>query len=193
MVIHFLRFFFRLAGWKMNPAIPPEAYKKCVMIAAPHTALSDATLTLGAFGEMGIPLRYAIKKEFNFFPVGAFLASAGALWIDRSGNSKDRGKKSYVEQMTDLFADRESLVMLIAAEGTRTLRTEWKTGFYYVASNAGVPITLGYLNYKTKEAGVGPAIYPSGDMEADMRKIMDFYRNIPGKYPEKFALDERYA
>ena len=82
---------------------------------------------------------------------------------------------------------------MITPEGTRARRTQWKTGFYYAALKAGVPICLGYLDYAKKEAGVGPALYPTGNLEADMRKIMDFYRNIKGKYPELFSLDERFG
>lgn len=176
----------------MDRNVPPEAFHKCVMTAAPHTSLWDGIFALGAFLIMGIPLRYAIKKEFDYFPVGNLLSAAGALWIDRKHNAKDGKRQSYVDAMADVFAENEKIALMIAPEGTRSLTKEWKTGFYHVAKQAGVPITLGYLDYKKKQAGVGPAIYPGDNMEADLQQMMDFYREISGKYPEKFMLDIRY-
>ncbi|RMG16390.1 MAG: acyltransferase [Bacteroidetes bacterium] len=192
MIKKLFHLLFRINGWKMKHDVPPEVFGKCVMTAAPHTSLWDAVYALAAFNEMKIPVRFAIKKEFNYFPVGWFLRSAGALWIDRSATAEERGKKSYVDAMAEVFGKEEHICMLIAPEGTRKRTTKWKTGFYHVAKKAGVPIALGYLDYAKKEAGVGALVVPSDDMQADMRKIMDFYRNIQGKHPERFALDARY-
>ena len=82
---------------------------------------------------------------------------------------------------------------MITPEGTRALRTKGKTGFDHLAVGAKVPIGLGYLDYKNKVAGVARLMYPSGDMEKDMKEIMAFYKNIQGKHPEKFSVDLDYA
>ncbi len=74
--------------------------------------------------------------------------------------------------------------MMVTPEGTRKYVPRWKTGFYRVAQEADVPIILGYLDYKKKHAGVGPVFYPTGDYNEDLPKIMDFYRDKTGKYPE---------
>jgi 1-acyl-sn-glycerol-3-phosphate acyltransferase len=95
--------------------------------------------------------------------------------------------------MAELFEQHQRIAVMVTPEGTRSLRKQWKTGFYYAALKADVPICLGYLDYANKIAGVGPVIYPSGNLETDMRQIMDFYRPIQGKHPELFSLDERYA
>jgi len=91
--------------------------------------------------------------------------------------------------MTDLFNSTDELVIMVTPEGTRSKSTKWKSGFYHVAMNAKVPIGLGYLDYKTKTAGVGKMIYPSGDYIKDMKEIMDFYKDITAKYPEKYSPD----
>ncbi|MEO1448265.1 MAG: 1-acyl-sn-glycerol-3-phosphate acyltransferase [Bacteroidota bacterium] len=192
MIKKLFAWFFRVKGWTFIPTVPQEAYKRCVMIAAPHTTNWDAVYTIGAFEEMGVPVRFTVKKEAGFFPLGAILSSAGALWIDRSGSATDRKAKSYVDIMADFFTDHEELVMLVSAEGTRSLVKQWKTGFYRVAQQAGVPIALGYLDYERKEAGVGALIDVTGDMEYDLGRIMAFYSTIQGKFPQKFSLDERY-
>ncbi len=192
MLLALSRRLFRIAGWQLDKQVPPEAYQRCVMIAAPHTSQWDFFYTLAAFDLMGIPVRFAIKQEFRLLLLGPIMEQAGAMWIDRRGDAKQRQAMSYVDRMASLFDEQEQLVMLIAAEGSRSLRPQWRTGFYHVAQKAGVPITLGYLDYAKRLAGVGPAVYPSDDMEADMRRIMNFYLPITGKHPEKFQTDERW-
>lgn len=193
MIKFVLRLIFNLAGWKLDPTVPKEAYSNCVMIAAPHTTNWDFVYTLAAFSLLKIPVRYAIKKELNVPVLGWILRAVGAIWIDRSPKKPGNPRKSMVDAMSDLFEGREDLVVLLAPEATRSKRTEWKTGFYSVAKQMNVPITLGYLDYKKKIAGVGGVVFPSDDLEADMRSIMDFYREIAPKFPEKFSLDLRYA
>jgi hypothetical protein len=94
--------------------------------------------------------------------------------------------------MASLFKERSEFVLMISPEGTRSPNKHWKTGFYYIAQKAQVPIVLGYANYKTKEAGLGLVLYPQ-DFEKDMATIMDFYRTMGGKVQSNFLLDERFA
>ena len=81
---------------------------------------------------------------------------------------------------------------MVAPEGSRSLRKQWKTGFYYVALQAKVPIALGFLDYQKKEAGIARLLRPSGDIEKDMQEIMAFYASISPRYADAFSLDERY-
>lgn len=186
------KFLLSLSGWRMAPDIPPEV-QRCVIIAAPHTSNWDIWYARLSFFIMDIPLRFTIKKEWMRFPLKHLIKWLGGLPIDRRPRRDTGERPSYVELMATLFEQYGSIAVMVTPEGTRSLRTQWKTGFYYAALKAGVPICLGYLDYANKVAGVGPAILPSGDLEADMRKIMDFYRPIQGKYPQQFSLDERYA
>ena len=182
------KFLYWLAGWKLDNRMP-EGVKKSVMIASPHTSNWDLYYARLAFVLMRIPVRFTVKKEWLKFPFNLLMKPIGAIGIDRSPKTGSTERKSMVEAMTDLFKDRDDLVVLVTPEGTRSLSTKWKSGFYYVALNAGVPITLGYLDYANKVAGVGKAVYPTGDYNKDMREIMDFYKDIKGRYPEKFSVD----
>lgn len=186
------RILFSLSGWTMDKEIPNEV-QRCVIIAAPHTSNWDLYYARLAFFLMDIPLRFTIKKEWLRFPFGPLTRALGGIGIDRTPKKEGEARKSMTEAMADLFAKHDSLAVMVTPEGSRSLRTEWKTGFYYVASTAGVPIALGYLDYKRKHAGVGPIVHPSGDIDKDMRLIMAHYRTISPKHPEKFALDERYV
>ena len=95
--------------------------------------------------------------------------------------------------MAEVYNEHKEIAIMVAPEGSRSFRTQWKTGFYHVALQANVPIGLGYLDYKKKEAGIARLLWPSGDIEKDMREIMAFYASISPRYPELFSLDERYA
>ena len=96
--------------------------------------------------------------------------------------------------MAQFFKSNDRIALVIAPEGTRRLRDKWKMGFYHVAQQAQVPITFGYLDYANKIAGVGPkALILSGDMDKDLKIVMDFYRDIKGAHPENFSLDLRYS
>jgi 1-acyl-sn-glycerol-3-phosphate acyltransferase len=80
---------------------------------------------------------------------------------------------------------KDRIVLVIAPEGTRKKTDQWKSGFYHIAVQAGLPIALGFLDYKRKRAGVGMILNPSGDIEADMQIIREFYdKHGYGKYPE---------
>ncbi len=192
MIKFFIKFLFKLFGWTIDNNIPKEA-QRCVMTAAPHTSNWDALITRLSFFVVGIPVKIAIKNSWTKFPLSLFIVPLGGLGIDRSPKDPNQPRKSQIEQMADFFSKYERIALVISPEGTRSLRKQWKMGFYYVAKKANVPIIFGYLDYANKIAGVGGPIYPSENMEADMQIVMNFYRDIKGLYPDKFMLDERYS
>lgn len=181
-----------LSGWRVNMNYPPEV-SRCVMTAAPHTSNWDFWYARLAFFVMEAPVKFTIKKEWMNFPFNLIIGPLGGIGIDRRPRGEGSDRPSYVDQLARYLSQYKRIAVLVTPEGTRSPRKQWKTGFYYAALQAKVPICLGYLDYKKKEAGVGLVLYPCGDIAADMKKILDFYRNIPGKFPEKFLVDERYG
>lgn len=182
------RLLFWITGWKAEGQMP-EGLTKCVMTAAPHTSNWDIVYTRAAFYILRIPVRFAIKKEWLDSPIGWLIRALGGIGIDRTPRNPGEERPSATEAMADLFNHHEGLVVLIAPEGTRSLRTKWKSGYYWTAVTAQVPIVLGFLDYDTKTAGTGPAIYPTGDHAADQKKINDFYVTKGPKIPSKFSPD----
>ena len=180
-----------LAGWKVDQRLKQD-FRRCVMIGAPHTSNWDFPITAAAFEVMDIPLRFTIKKEWMKPPLGWIMKGLGAIPIDRTPKDTRSQPLSTVEAMVNLFDNEEELAVLVTPEGTRSRNEHWKTGFYHVARLAGVPIALSYLDWAKKEAGIGKVIWPSGDMEKDMKTIMQFYQGITPRYPEKFSIDVRY-
>ncbi len=179
---------FKLFGWKITHFLPKDI-KRCVIIVAPHTSNWDFMFGMGAVSVMKLNQRFVIKKDWIRFPIKKLMLSFGALPIDRNKKRTLGEKKSGVDAIVGLFDGRDELRMVITPEGTRSRVEKWKTGFYYVALKANVPIALAFINYETKTCGIDKIIYPSGDFKADMKQIMDFYRNMKGRNPENFSLD----
>jgi 1-acyl-sn-glycerol-3-phosphate acyltransferase len=181
----------KLGRWKLDDNF--RNYNgSCVMLGVPHTSNWDAVYSLAAFNAIGIPVKFTIKKEWLKFPFKHLWLSMGAIPIDRSPKMAGQERISMTEAMINLFKETKPLVVLVTPEGTRSKREEWKTGFYHVALGAGVPIGLGYLDYKKRIAGVSKFVMPSGDMAKDMHEIMEFYAHIEGKNPLNFSVDKRY-
>lgn len=183
---------FKLAGWKITHYLSDDI-KQCVIVVAPHTSNWDFIYGMGAVKFMKLHPRFAIKKEWIRFPLKRLMLDLGALPIDRGAKNNLGEKKGTVDAMADLFKTNPVLRLVITPEGTRSKVTKWKTGFYYVAEKANVPIGLGFMDYEKRECGIAKIIYPSGDFKKDMKEIMDFYKNMKGKNPENFSVDEELS
>ncbi|BDS13765.1 1-acyl-sn-glycerol-3-phosphate acyltransferase [Aureispira anguillae] len=186
------KIYLKLTGWKVESNPPKEIHEKCVMICAPHTSNWDFPTTLAIMSILNVKARYAIKKELMGLPFGPLLRAVGGIAINRKPKKEGEKRQSTVQAIADLFSKEDKLCLMIAAEGTRSLQKEWKTGFYYIALQAKVPICLGYLDYKTKIGGFGKVVHPTGDIHADMAEIMDFFKDKTAKKPANFSLDYRF-
>ncbi len=183
MLKAFTIFLFKIKGWKLKGKVSPEI-TKCILVAAPHTSNLDFLLAMAGFYKLKLPVRYLIKKEWlDFWPLKRIFKNSGALGVDRSKNT------TMVDSLADLIiSSNENMAIMISPEGTRKLIPCWKTGFYYTALKAQVPIVLSYLDYRTKTAGIGPSFMPSGCFRKDMIIIRDFYKDKTAKFPENFSL-----
>ena len=181
-----------LMGWELDNHWDLNV-DQCVMIAAPHTSNWDALYARLALKALGVNVRLTIKDSYMKFPLGPFVRAMGGIGIDRSVKQEGQERPSMVQLMSDLFKTHPKLVMLVTPEGTRAKQEQWKTGFYHVATTAGVPIALAYMDYAKKKTGVGKIVYPTGDYEKDMAEIMSFYAEINAKFPENFSVDQRYT
>ncbi|GAA5185986.1 lysophospholipid acyltransferase family protein [Acinetobacter kookii] len=181
----------KMMGWEIDNHWPLDL-DQCVMIAAPHTSNWDALYARLALKALGVNVRITIKDSYMKFPFGPFVRAMGGIGIDRTAKKEGEPRPSMVQVMSDLFKTHPKLVMLVTPEATRAKQEQWKTGFYHVAINAGVPIALAYMDYAKKKTGVGKIVYPTGDYEKDMAEIMAFYAQIHAKFPEQFSVDTRY-
>ena len=180
------RFVFWISGWTFKGSMP-EGVKKAVLIAVPHTSNWDLLYARAGFFLMDIPVRYTIKNELMKGPLGWVLKELGGIAIDRKKIPGGR-KQTYTEAMINMLKEADDLVIMVTPEGTRKQVKRWKTGFYHVALGADVPVVIGYLDYKKKEAGIGPIFYPDGNMDAQIEEMKAFGRTIVPRHPEKGVL-----
>jgi len=174
-------FIYKLLGWKTVGSIPPEL-KKYVILAAPHTSNWDFLYGRLYFYIFKIPVKFFIKKELFFFPMGFLFDLMGGVPVDRSKNT------NLTDEIAKSFERNDKMAMMVTPEGTRSYSPDWKKGFYFIAQKANVPIILGFLDYPKKEAGFGPVFYPTGDVDKDIEEIKSFYRTKKGRFPEKGVL-----
>lgn len=174
--------FFNLKGWKIRGGIP-VGIKKCVLIAAPHTSNWDFLYGSFAWKLFGLDVKYLAKSSLFRFPFGIFFRALGGIPVDRSKHN------NLVDAMVELVNSKDEIVVLMTPEGTRKKVDKWKTGFYHLALKANIPIVLGKINYRLKEAFIGKSFTPSGDIEKDFEIIREFYKDVVGKNPENFSFD----
>ncbi len=172
-------FYMRAFRWKKEGRIPNVP--KFVMIAAPHTSNWDLPMTLILSLAFRMKVFWLGKHTIFRPPFGWLFKWLGGIPVDR------RQANNLVTQCIQTFQRSERLIMIIPPEGTRSKVRYWKTGFYYIAHGAGVPISLGYVDYKRKAGGMGPTVITTGDIEADMMKIRSFYAGVTGKNPHQWA------
>ena len=193
MLIPLCRAIFNAQGWTFRGQ-ELSNHPRCVVVGAPHTSNWDFIYTVAAFDMLGLRLRFTIKREWMRFPYNLVVEPAGGIAIDRRPRAATGERPSMVDAMIELFDEYpDELALVVTAEGTRSRTERWRSGFYHVARGANVPILLGYLDYANREAGVGRVIEPSGDFESDMKEIMEFYRGMTPRHPERFSLDRRFA
>lgn len=174
-IMRFICFFLlKCSGWKVAGKAPE--LKKYVMIAAPHTTNWDFYYTMLISFAMGIKIYWMGKDTLFRWPAGYFFKWMGGLSINRSKSS------NVVAQCVAAFERSDRLIVVIPPEGTRSKARYWKTGFYHIAHGAGVPIALGFLDFRLKKGGIGPTLMPTGDIDEDMKLIKSFYSNVSGKY-----------
>jgi 1-acyl-sn-glycerol-3-phosphate acyltransferase len=168
---------FRLTGWSIEGEIHQPA--RFVIIAAPHTSNWDAFFMLAAAHIFRVKIRWFIKEAAFFFPLGSLIRAFGGIPIDRARRS------NVVAQAVERFRQSERLILAVPPEATRKHSPFWKTGFYHIAKEAGVPIVLGYVDYRRKVAGLGPSFTPTGDIVADFKVFEAFYAGVTPKYPDE--------
>jgi 1-acyl-sn-glycerol-3-phosphate acyltransferase len=169
--------FFRKQGWNAFGEVPSP--RKFVLIAAPHTSNWDFVYFIGLTEELGIMPHFMAKKSLFRWPFRRFMYDMGGVSVDRSSS------QNYVQQMVTEFAQRDEFMLTIAPEGSRDNVGKWKTGFYQIALAAKVPLVIGMMDYSKKSGGLGPAITPTGNYEADMAEIIKLYDKIVPKHPER--------
>ncbi|MCG9078417.1 lysophospholipid acyltransferase family protein [Laribacter hongkongensis] len=162
----------RLSGWRVEGQFPADS--RYVLIGAPHTSNWDFPLALGVCFACNVKIYWMGKSSLFRGLAGPVMCWLGGIPVNRD---KPGG---LVGQMITAFGRQPELVLAIPPEGTRSRVSEWKTGFYYIAQRAGVPVLPVYVDGARKVVGIAPLFYPTGDLEGDLPKIRAIYAGKQG-------------
>ncbi len=173
----------RLQGWRMLGDIPN--IPKAVVIGAPHTSNMDGVYGIEFALGLGLDVSIMVKDELYRPPFRAMLDWVNAVPVHRASAT------GLVEQMCDSFNKRDKFWLFIAPEGTRKSAPCWKGGFYRIAVAAQVPIVLLGFDYEQKAFIFLGVFEPTGDFEADLPKILAFYKGLKGGNPDSLSLPLR--
>ncbi len=173
---YIMRALLALLGWKIKGDFPSD--KKMVVIFAPHTSNWDFVLMLMV--RFCYKMKPAFLGKHTLFkaPTGWFFRMLGGIPVERSSSH------NIVDQVVKVLKQREEVTLALAPEGTRSKTSKWKSGFYYIALKAKVPLLMAYLDSETKTIGFGDKIELSGNTQVDLQKIKDFYKDKRGIRPE---------
>ncbi|MCB9032694.1 MAG: 1-acyl-sn-glycerol-3-phosphate acyltransferase [Chitinophagales bacterium] len=194
MISWCFRLLLKANGWQYDADLTKQ-YNKCVVIVAPHTSFLDFIYGKAIFDTIGVPAKFAIKKELFFFPFSVLFKRLGGIAIDRTPKNGDTTRISLTEAMINMIQQQDKICLVITPEGSRSSKEQWRTGFYHIAKNAKVPLILGSLDFKTKKGYANTLFEFTDDFDADMRRIMEFYKDKIhlGRFPERGSLDKRFV
>jgi 1-acyl-sn-glycerol-3-phosphate acyltransferase len=177
------RAFLKLNGWQVQGELPAHAHK-AVLIAAPHTSNWDLPYTLMVALCLRLNVYWMGKASIFRFPFGPLMRWLGGIAVDRS-----KSNNLVAASAAAIVAADGPVQLVVPPEGTRGKTRHWKTGFYFIALEAQVPIVMAYMDYHRKISGLGPVFTPSGDVEADMAVIKQFYAGVKGRNADQFAAE----
>ncbi|MCB0642347.1 MAG: lysophospholipid acyltransferase family protein [Phaeodactylibacter sp.] len=179
MMSRFSQFILKLFGWKTEGNVPRDL-KKYLIVVVPHTSNWDFLLGILVRSALRLDrVRFIGKSSLFKFPYGFIFRALGGYPVDRKKSS------GYVESVIDIFQREDEFATTIAPEGTRGKVDRLKSGFYYIADGAKVPMILTRFDFGTKTVTLREPFYTTGDMEADMARINDYFRGAVGRNPQK--------
>ncbi len=172
------RTFLSATGWTLVGGAPDVP--QMVLVGYPHTSNWDLPYMLASGWGMGFWPSWFGKDSLFKGPFGGMMRALKGIGVDRGSAN------NVVEQLVGYFAREPELMLMVPVEGTRSYKDHWRSGFYYIAHGAQVPIALTHLDYSRKRTGIQGMIYTSGDVRADMEAIRAHYEAMDarGRYPD---------
>ncbi len=170
----------RLTGWKFTGEGFPAA-RKFVLIVAPHTSNWDFPVGIMAMYALGIRGTFLGKDTLFRFPLGILMRFLGGFPVDRSARS------DVVTQTCELVARLDKVIIVLSPEGTRKYTPRWRSGFYWIARQAGIPILPVAFDFSRRAIHVFPLFHPTGEQERDIAALRGLYRAEMALRPAQFA------
>ena len=170
---------FTLLGWRLENDFPKTPLKY-VVIAAPHTSWVDFPIAILSRMASGTMIHFIGKGSLFKAPFGFFFRALGGTPVDRTKSN------NLVDAVVDVFNSKEKFILGLSPEGTRKKVKKWKTGFYYIAKGANVPIVMATLDFGNKKIKISEPYYTTSNKDKDFEVFYSFFENVKGKNPELF-------
>ena len=167
----------KLWGWKIESVFPKDI-KKSVIIVIPHTSNWDFPIGILLRPIIHLKTNFVGKKSLFNFPLGILMRALGGVAVDRSKHS------NFVDAVVEVYNNHDQFSLTLTPEGTRSKVKTLKSGFYYIAYKAQVPIVCAKFDWGKKVLGFSAPFYPTGDYEKDLPKILEYFKGIKGRIPE---------
>lgn len=173
MVSAIAKFLLKLLGWKVVGDHRNDIKKKLI-IAAPHTSNWDFPLGLLVRAAINSPVKYIGKPSLFKPPMSWIMYPLGGIPV------VEHKDQSFVQNVVDMFDESEELTILIAPEGQRKKIHNFKTGFYYIAHGANIPILPAVIDFAKKEFQFLDLVYTQGQAKEEIAKIENLFRGVKG-------------
>lgn len=170
--------FYKIAGWKIEGRWPKEL-PKMVTIEVPHTSYWDFPIGILLRKILGVEIQWAGKDSLFKFPLGIIARWMGGVPVVRSKST------NFVQALVEVYNNNDKMNICLAPEGTRAKVDKLKTGFYFVAVGAKVPIFMVKFDFKNRIVWMREPFYPTGNFDEDMSIIDNYFAGTQGKYIEK--------
>lgn len=168
----------KVLGWEVTGFSDFDRVKKAVLIAVPHTSWHDFYIGVLVRSVLAIQANFVGKKSLFKRPHGWLFRKLGGAPVERTKNMNQ------VEAIAKVFENHTTFRLAMSPEGTRKKVDTWRTGFYYIAKTANVPIVMFTLDFENKRNHFSEPFYPTDDKEADFKFMKNFYKDVKGKIPE---------
>ncbi|MFZ4478136.1 MAG: 1-acyl-sn-glycerol-3-phosphate acyltransferase [Saprospiraceae bacterium] len=168
---------FKVWGWKVAGDFPHQL-RKYIVVVGPHTSNWDFPFGILLRTIRHVDVKFIGKSSLFRPPFGGIFRALGGYPVDRSKSN------NFVDAVVDIFNSKSEFIVAITPEGTRKKVTEFKTGFYYIALGAKVPLISAIIDYETKTVTLTEPYYPTGNKEVDFEHFLNHFRGIKGRNPE---------
>ncbi len=165
----------KFSKWTFKPGPLPD---KGIIIGAYHTSYWDGWFMLMAMWALEMPFKFLVKDSLTRGITGPIIRAVGGIAVDRSR------KTGMVDGIVSELEKDDRVQLILAPEGTRSKKDYWKSGFWHIANQSGLPVTLAYIDSKSKVYGWKDVLHVSGDMKKDMDYLREVYKDMSGFHPE---------
>ena len=166
------RAYLRLGGWRIEGAFPEEP--KFVTIVAPHTSNWDFVVGVAVVFALELKVSWLGKHSLFETPLRRFFLWMGGIPVNRQVSH------GVVDACVKAFEGVPARLLALAPEGTRKGVSQWRSGFYWIATASDVPIWPVGFDFRDHVIRLMPVFHPTGSLDEDLPLIQALFDQVHG-------------